>query len=373
MLLSTINEKTIAKPSMPRAPARRRRLERCRSLPASFAGKARFPFAADFMLLDQRCAGAEDGRKGEKETTDGRSITTADEAGEDRRGTAERERIRYSYQRPSRSDDGEKRIGVMSGLRRGSAGRKRRSARRQREQGSRRRSQPCANEEVADDDAVDGERDRASHHCLALEGCVVWPVPVHRDAQRGEGHRWRGSEQTGEALGTQNVTETAKADTTTPPTRKRTRYSVISLSSRVSAGAAGSVDRIFPRRRHLRDGLERARTVFDSRALVVRTGRRVGADDEEVVVRGQALVPRAGRQDGRVAGLQREDPTFVAAEADAALAARDAQLPHGSGSDSAHSRRCRRARYRPIRLLRTDLRSRPPGRGAHRDRPRPDR
>jgi hypothetical protein len=58
-----------------------------------------------------------------------------------------------------------------------------------------------------------------------------------------------------------------------------------------------------------------ARGVFDSRALVVRTGRRVGANDEEVVIRGQALVPRAGRQDGRVAGFQREDPTFVAAEA----------------------------------------------------------
>ena len=42
---------------------------------------------------------------------------------------------------------------------------------------------------------------------MALEGCVVRPVPVHRDAQRGECDRWRGSEQTGEALGTQNVTE----------------------------------------------------------------------------------------------------------------------------------------------------------------------
>jgi len=43
------------------------------------------------MLLDQRCAGAEDGRKGEKKTADGGSITTADEAGKDRHGAAERE------------------------------------------------------------------------------------------------------------------------------------------------------------------------------------------------------------------------------------------------------------------------------------------
>ena len=68
----------------------------------------------------------------------------------------------------------------------------------------------------------------------------------------------------------------------------------------------------------LRDGLERARTLFRS-AFVVCTGRRVGADDEEVVGRGEALVARAGRQDGDVAGLQREDPTLLAAEADAAL------------------------------------------------------
>ena len=39
-------------------------------------------------------------------------------------------RIRYSYQRPSRSEDGENRIGVMSALRRKSAGRMPRSARR---------------------------------------------------------------------------------------------------------------------------------------------------------------------------------------------------------------------------------------------------
>jgi hypothetical protein len=43
------------------------------------------------MLLDQRRAGAEDGGKSEKEATDRRSITAADEAGEDRRGAAEGE------------------------------------------------------------------------------------------------------------------------------------------------------------------------------------------------------------------------------------------------------------------------------------------
>jgi hypothetical protein len=49
---------------------------------------------------------------------------------------------------------------------------------------------------------------------------------------------------------------------------------------------ADPVDRILSRQCDLRNGFEGARTVFDSRALVVGTGRRVGADDEEVVGRG---------------------------------------------------------------------------------------
>src|SRR5258707_5172785 len=65
-------------------------VERCRLFPAAHAGETRFPLAAHFMLLNQRRAGAEDGRKGEKETSDGYSITAADEAGENRRGAAER-------------------------------------------------------------------------------------------------------------------------------------------------------------------------------------------------------------------------------------------------------------------------------------------
>jgi hypothetical protein len=32
-------------------------------------------------------------------------------------------------------------------------------------------------------------------------------VPVHRDAERGECDRWRGSEEAGEGLGAQNVNE----------------------------------------------------------------------------------------------------------------------------------------------------------------------
>ena len=45
---------------------------------AAFAVEAGFLLAADFMLLDQRGAGAEDGGKSEKKTADGRSIAAAD-------------------------------------------------------------------------------------------------------------------------------------------------------------------------------------------------------------------------------------------------------------------------------------------------------
>jgi hypothetical protein len=60
-------------------------------LPAALAGKTRFAFAANFMLLDQGGTSAEDGRKGEKEASDECSIAAADKAGEDGRGAAERE------------------------------------------------------------------------------------------------------------------------------------------------------------------------------------------------------------------------------------------------------------------------------------------
>jgi hypothetical protein len=102
-------------------------------------------------------------------------------------------------------------------------------------------------------------------------------------------------------------------------------YSVISHSSKFRQQAAGAVDWILTRRRPLWNGLKRARTVFHGRALVVRTHRRVGANDEKVVGRRQALVARAGRQDDDIAALQREYPALPAAEADASLAARDAE------------------------------------------------
>src|SRR5438105_3577134 len=51
------------------------------------------------------------------------------------------------------------------------------------------------------------------------------------------------------------------------------------------------------------NGLEGARAIFDGRALIVSTGRRIGADDEEGVVRRQALLAGPGGQDGHVAGF----------------------------------------------------------------------
>jgi hypothetical protein len=150
-------------------------------------------------------------------------------------------------------------------------------------------------------------------------------------------------------LGRRTSLSTAKADTMTPPTRKRTRYSGHFAFFRVSPGAHRFRRPDLSAAAAPSDGLERARTVFDSRALVVRTGRRVGANDEEVVVRGQALVPRAGRQDGRVAGLQREDPALLPPKRTRPLP-RAYRAPHGSGVimnvvvDAV-------ARYRPIRLL----------------------
>src|SRR4051812_19709498 len=59
-------------------------------LPAALASEARFAFATDFVVLDQRGGGAKDGRKGEKEATYECSVAAADEAGEDGGAAAER-------------------------------------------------------------------------------------------------------------------------------------------------------------------------------------------------------------------------------------------------------------------------------------------
>src|SRR5258705_4209942 len=105
------------------------------------------------------------------------------------------------------------------------------------EQRSRPSLQPGANEEMADGDAVARERDRARRHRTALQSCVVSTVPVQGDAERSKRDGGRRCEKAGEALGRRTSPRMAKADTTTPPTRKRTTYSVISLSSRVSTVA----------------------------------------------------------------------------------------------------------------------------------------
>src|SRR5215207_7711517 len=65
--------------------------------------------------------------------------------------------------------------------------------------------------------------------------------------------------------------------------------------------------------------------VLDRRAFVVRAARRVGSDDEKLIVSRKALVACASRQNNHVAGLQREDPPVLATEPDATLATRDAE------------------------------------------------
>jgi hypothetical protein len=84
-------------------------------LPTALAGKARFALAADLMLLDQGGARAEYSWKRKEKTSDECAVAATDKAGEYGCGAAER--VRYSYQRPSFSDDAEKRIGLMSDLR----------------------------------------------------------------------------------------------------------------------------------------------------------------------------------------------------------------------------------------------------------------
>jgi len=128
-LFSTSNQNRIAKDSIPSAPT---------AAPAASSAAAsrprRTPSRPASRLRRVSCfsisvALAEDGGKSEKETADGCSITTADDPGEDRRPSAEREAIRYSCQRASLREDGEKRIGVMPVLRQTSAIRRRRLAR----------------------------------------------------------------------------------------------------------------------------------------------------------------------------------------------------------------------------------------------------
>jgi hypothetical protein len=89
--------------------------------------------------------------------------------------------------------------------------------------------------------------------------------------------------------------------------------------------AGGSVDRILAGHSDLWNGPQGAGTIFYSRALVVGAGRRVGANDEEIIGRRQPLVTRARGQNSDVARFQREYPSCPAAEADAALTARNAE------------------------------------------------
>jgi hypothetical protein len=89
--LSTRIENTNAKASMPNAPSAAPAASRAAASVLAVRQKTRLPFAANFVLLDQGSAGAEDRRQREEETADGGAITAANESGKDRRDAAERE------------------------------------------------------------------------------------------------------------------------------------------------------------------------------------------------------------------------------------------------------------------------------------------
>src|SRR4029453_16304466 len=76
-----------------------------------------------------------------------------------------------------------------------------------------------------------------------------------------------------------------------------------------------AVHRIVPGHRHLRNRLEGSGAILNLRAFVIGPGRRIGPNDEEVVIGGKTLMAGPGRQDHDVTGLEREDPPLVAAEA----------------------------------------------------------
>jgi hypothetical protein len=69
---------------------------------------------------------------------------------------------------------------------------------------------------MADDDAIDGERNRARHNGTALQCRAAGAVLVDGDAERGERDRGCSAEKDREALGAQNAPSRAKAETTTP-------------------------------------------------------------------------------------------------------------------------------------------------------------
>src|SRR5690348_14786692 len=112
-------------------------------------------------------------------------------------------RMTYSYQRPSRSEDGEMRMDVLSSGESpqaeggGEPGHDRHQRRRQ-------RPHPRPNEKLAHDRAVYGKRNGARHHRSRLDGRVTGAVLVDRDPQRHERDGGRGPEQAGEALGPQD-------------------------------------------------------------------------------------------------------------------------------------------------------------------------
>jgi hypothetical protein len=155
---------------------------------------------------------------------------------------------------------------------------------------------------------------------------------IDSDAERGERDGRSGCEKTCEAFGTKDVPPRPRR---LIPARPRPGSGLHTRSSRFLPKfrhrSAPAVNRILARRRHLRDSLERARAIFHGRALIVYTGGRVGADSEKVLLRREALVAPGCRQDGDVAGLQRQDSALLAAEAGAALAARDGEHFVNSG------------------------------------------
>src|SRR3981081_3357528 len=71
--------------------------------------------------------------------------------------------------------------------------------------------------------------------------------------------------------------------------------------------------------------------VFAAGAFIVRARRRIGAEQQETMAGGQALMPRAGRQSGDVTGLQLQGPSAASTKLHLPLTAGEAAHLMGEG------------------------------------------
>src|SRR5882762_2052248 len=125
--------------------------------------------------------------------------------------------------------------------------------------------------------------------------CAAYPAPCRYTAMPSVASATEGAapNRPAKLLGRRMSPSIANADTTTRPPGSGRRIRSSSFFPKFRQRPAGPVDGILARQCDLRDGLEGAGMVLHGGALVVDTGRWVGADDEEAVLCRDALVARA--------------------------------------------------------------------------------